>query len=137
MNASHSPVRQTLQVFLVEDAIAVRRKIAETLSAIPDVTVIGEAEDEATALAGIAESGADVAVVDLRLASGSGIELLSLLAREQPSVVTVVLTNHAGEPFRAACRRAGADFFFDKTSEFDAACKAIEALVKRRAAPAP
>ena len=131
-----SPVRQPLQVFLVEDATAVRRKIAEALSAIPDVSVIGEAEDLASALSGIAESGADVAVVDLRLASGSGIELLTLLAREHPSVVTVVLTNHAGAPFRAACQRAGAHFFFDKTSEFDAACEVIEALVKQRAAPA-
>ena len=133
MNAS--PVRQRLQVFLVEDATAVRRKIAEALSAIPDVTVIGEAEDAASALTGIAQSGADVAVVDLRLASGSGIELLTRLAREQPSVVTVVLTNHAGAPFRTACQRAGAHFFFDKTSEFEAACEAIDALVKQRAAP--
>ncbi|WP_321924710.1 response regulator [Paraburkholderia guartelaensis] len=130
-----SPVHQRLQVFLVEDATTVRRKIAEALSAIPDVTVIGEAEDAASALTGIAQSGADVAVVDLRLASGSGIELLTLLGREQPSVVTVVLTNHSGAPFRAACQRAGAHFFFDKTSEFDAACKAIETLVKQRAAP--
>ncbi|WP_321917320.1 MULTISPECIES: response regulator transcription factor [unclassified Paraburkholderia] len=131
-----SPVRTRLQVFLVEDATAVRRKIAEALSAIPDVSVIGEAEDAASALTGIAQSGADVAVVDLRLASGSGIELLSLLAHEQPSVVTVVLTNHSAAPFRTACQRAGAHFFFDKTSEFEAACEAIEALVNRRAAPA-
>ncbi|MEM5331010.1 response regulator transcription factor [Paraburkholderia sp. JHI2823] len=133
MNAS--PVRQCLQVFLVEDATTVRRKIAEALSAIPDVAVIGEAEDAASALTGIAQSGADVAVVDLRLASGSGIELLTRLAREQPSVVTVVLTNHAGAPFRTACLRAGAHYFFDKTSEFEAACEAIDALVKQRAAP--
>ena len=131
-----SPVHQRLQVFLVEDSTAVRRKIAEALSAIPDVCVIGEAEDAASALTGIAQSGADVAVVDLRLASGSGIELLTMLSRELPSVVTVVLTNHAGAPFRAACQRAGAHFFFDKTSEFEAACEAIEALVKQRAAPA-
>ncbi|MEX3916326.1 response regulator transcription factor [Paraburkholderia sp. BR10872] len=131
-----SPVHQRLHVFLVEDATAVRRKIAEALSAIPDVTVIGEAEDAASALTGIAQSGADVAVVDLRLASGSGIELLTLLGREQPLVVTVVLTNHSGAPFRAACQRAGADYFFDKTSEFEAACEAIEALARQRVTPA-
>lgn len=130
-----SPVRQRLQVFLVEDATTVRRKIAEALSAIPDVTVVGEAEDALGAQTGIAQSGADVAVVDLRLAGGSGIELLSLLAREQPSVVTVVLTNHSSAPFRAACQRVGAHLFFDKTSEFEAACEAIEALVKQRVLP--
>jgi DNA-binding NarL/FixJ family response regulator len=125
--------RPKLRVFLVEDATPVRRRIAEAFSVIPDVVVIGEAEDTATALKGIATSGADVAVVDLRLTASSGIELIALLSREQPAVVTVVLTNHSAEPFRAACQHAGADFFFDKTSEFDAACHVIEALVKTRA----
>ncbi|WP_233887083.1 response regulator [Paraburkholderia flagellata] len=128
-----SAKRQNLQVFLVEDAAIVRRRISAAFTAIPDVVVVGEAEDTATALTGIAASGADVAVVDLRLAHGSGIELLALLSREQPCVITVVLTNHAGAAFRSACRRAGADFFFDKTSEFDAACDVIKALVKQRA----
>jgi DNA-binding NarL/FixJ family response regulator len=125
--------RPKLHVFLVEDATPVRRRIAEAFSAIPDVTVVGEAEDTATARAEIATSGADVAVVDLRLTASSGIDLIARLTREQPAVVTLVLTNHASLPFRAACQHAGADFFFDKTSEFDAACHAIEALVKERA----
>lgn len=125
--------RPKLHVFLVEDAIVVRQRIAEAFSAIPDVIVVGEAEDTATALTGIVASSADVAVIDLRLTGSSGIDLIALLSREQPRVVTVALTNHAGAPFRAACLGAGADLFFDKTSEFDAACHAIEALVKQRA----
>jgi DNA-binding NarL/FixJ family response regulator len=122
-----------LNVFIVEDAPQVRRRIAETLSSLAQVRVVGEAEDTVTALAGIAASSPDVAVVDLRLADGSGIELLATLSREQPAVVTMVLTNHSGPPFQAACDAAGADFFFDKTSEFDAACRAIESLVTQRA----
>jgi DNA-binding NarL/FixJ family response regulator len=127
------PNRPKLRVFLVEDATLVRQRIAAALSAIPDVIVTGEAEDTATALTEIATSGADVAVVDLRLTASSGIDLIARLSREQPAVVTVVLTNHVCAPFRTACQQAGADFFFDKTSEFDAACHAIEALVKEHA----
>lgn len=128
--------RPKLHVFLVEDATLIRRRIAAALSAIADVIVIGEAEDTATALTEIAASGADVAVVDLRLTASSGIDLIAQLSREQPAVVTVVLTNHVSAPFRTACEQAGADYFFDKTSEFDAACHTIEALVKERAHPA-
>ncbi|MCG5076965.1 response regulator [Paraburkholderia tagetis] len=126
-------IRQKLHVFLVEDATPVRRRIAGALAAIPDVIVVGEAEDTATALTEIAARGADVAVVDLRLTASSGIDLIAQLSREQPAVVKIVLTNHCAAPFRAACENAGADFFFDKTSEFDAACHTIEALVKQRA----
>lgn len=122
-----------LHVFLVDDATPVRRRIAEAFSAIPDVIVVGEAEDTVAALSGIATSGADVAVVDLRLSASNGIELIARISHEQPEIVTVVLTNHAAAAFRTACQRAGAAFFFDKTSEFDAACHAIEALAKQRA----
>lgn len=130
------PTPSKLNVFLVEDASPVRRRIAEVLSAIPDVVVVGEAEDTATALAQIGASGADVAVVDLRLTASSGIDLIAQLSRLQPSLITVVLTNHTGAPFRAACEQAGAGFFFDKTSEFAAACHTIEALVQDRASAA-
>jgi DNA-binding NarL/FixJ family response regulator len=133
MNAGSTP--PPLNVFIVEDAPQVRLRIAEALSSLAQVCVVGEAEDTVTALMGIAASRPDVALVDLRLADGSGIELLARLSREQPAVVTMVLTNHSGPPFQAACDAAGADFFFDKTSEFDAACRAIQSLVSRRARP--
>ncbi|CAM2144167.1 MULTISPECIES: response regulator [Paraburkholderia] len=124
---------RALHVFLVDEATAVRRRVAETLAALSDVSVVGEAEDTVTALHGIATSGAHVAVVDLRLNASNGMELIARLSREQPGVLTIVLTNHAAAPFKAACERAGAALFFDKTSEFDAACHAIEALAKQRA----
>ncbi|PXW25386.1 response regulator [Paraburkholderia caballeronis] len=129
-----SQTNATLNVFLVEDAGAVRQRIADALSAIPRVAVVGEAEDAPSALDGILATGADVAVVDLRLIDSSGIDVISGLSRERPEVVKLVLTNHSGPAFREACETAGADFFFDKTSEFDAACRTIEVLVQTRAA---
>jgi DNA-binding NarL/FixJ family response regulator len=121
-----------LRVFLVEDAVAVRGKIALLFGAIADVLIVGEAEDHDTALAAIRERAADVAVVDLRLAAGSGIDLIAALTRTMPHVVTIALTNHCGPAFRAACKTAGAHYFFDKTAEFDAACRTIEALASTR-----
>jgi DNA-binding NarL/FixJ family response regulator len=121
-----------LRVFLVEDAATVRRKIALLLNAIADVLIVGEAEDGDTALAAIRKHSADVAVIDLRLAAGSGIDLIAALTQTMPRVVTIALTNHSGSAFRAACKTAGAHYFFDKTAEFDAACRAIEGLASTR-----
>jgi DNA-binding NarL/FixJ family response regulator len=127
-----SPPIDALRIFLVEDAASVRRKIALLFSAIADVLIVGEAEDGATALAAIRKHGADVAVVDLRLAGGSGIDLIAALTQTMPSVVTIALTNHSGPAFRAACKTAGAPFCFDKTAEFDVACRTVEALASTR-----
>ncbi|CAN0625626.1 Response regulator receiver protein [Burkholderia multivorans] len=131
MNASQSPV---LRVFLVDHAIAVRRRIALLVGAIRGVAIVGEAEDSHAAWAHISQCQADVVILDLRLADGGGLDLIGMLSRTTPRVVTIVLTNHSAPAFRAACASAGADYFFDKTTEFDAACHVIDALVRSRRA---
>ena len=55
-------------------------------------------------------------IVDLRLADGSGLELIGTLSKAAPRVVTIVLTNHSAPAFREACALAGADYFFDRPS---------------------
>ncbi|KVH46165.1 response regulator transcription factor [Burkholderia diffusa] len=132
MNASLSPA-VALRVFLVDHAIAVRQRIALLVGAIRGVLVVGEAEDGQDALAHIRGSHADVVIVDLRLADGSGLDLIAMLSTAAPRIVTIVLTNHSAPAFREACATAGADYFFDKTAEFDAACHVIESLVRARA----
>jgi DNA-binding NarL/FixJ family response regulator len=120
--------RAALTVFLVEDAASVRRNIAQLLELLAGVRIVGEAEDGKTALEAICVCRPDVVVIDLRLAAGSGIDLISALAQRLPEVVTIALTNHSGSAFRAACNKAGAHYFFDKTAEFDAACNTIRDL---------
>lgn len=119
-----------LKVFLVEDSASLRRRIAELLHTIAGVRVVGEAEEIAAALRGIAACRPDVVITDLRLAGGSGLELVHALARRGPPVVMVVLTNQSSQPFREACLAAGAHYFFDKTSEIDKARKTIERLAE-------
>ncbi len=130
MDTSQSAL--VLKIFLVEDAPVVRSKMVMLIGAIAGVVIVGEAEDSDTALAGIRACKADVAIVDLRLAAGNGIDLIATLSRSDPQVVKIALTNHSGAAFRSACKTAGAEFFFDKTAEFDAACRTIETLAATR-----
>jgi DNA-binding NarL/FixJ family response regulator len=122
-----------LKVFVVEDATSVRRNLALLLDAIAGVERVGEAEDSLSALASLLARDVDVALVDLRLAGGSGIGLISALSKQRPEIVTIALTNHAGTAFRAACKAAGAHYFFDKTAEFNIACDTIAQLAAMRA----
>ncbi|MGS0891157.1 response regulator [Burkholderia stagnalis] len=131
MNASLSSV--VLRVFLVDHAVVVRRRIALLVGAIRGVAVVGETEDGQGAWTYIRQSQADVVIVDVRLADGSGLDLIGILSKTVPRIVTIVLTNHSAMAFREACATAGADYFFDKTAEFEAACRVIESLVHARA----
>ena len=108
--------------------------MATRFGAIDGVGVVGEAEESGAALAGIEASIAEVVVMDLRLTDGTGMELLGSLAQRMSPVITMVLTNHSGAWFRQACFAAGAQYFFDKTSEFDLACNTIKQIAHERRA---
>ncbi|RAG12783.1 response regulator, partial [Burkholderia multivorans] len=70
--------------------------------AIRGVAVVGEAEDGQRAWTQIHRSRADVVIVDLRLADGSGLDLIGMLSKAVPRIVTIVLTNHSAPAFRQA-----------------------------------
>ncbi|MDI9682472.1 response regulator transcription factor, partial [Burkholderia cenocepacia] len=89
MNASLSPA--ALRVFLVDHAVAVRQRIALLVGAIRGVAVVGEAEDGQDAWSHIRSSRADVVIVDVRLADGSGLDLIGMLSKAAPRIVTIVL----------------------------------------------
>lgn len=123
-----SPDRRALHVFLVDDAVLVRRRLAVLLSALDGVEIVGEAEEPAAAFAGIGAGMVDLVVTELHLSGGTGMELLGLLAQRMPHVVVMVLTNHSGAWFRRACLKGGAHYFFDKTGEFDLARNTIQRI---------
>ena len=102
--------------------------MAALFGALDGVEIVGEAEEPGAAIEGIGTGAADLVVTELHLSSGSGMELLALLARGMPHVIVMVLTNHSGAWFQRACLRAGAHYFFDKTSEFDLARDTIQRI---------
>jgi two-component system, NarL family, response regulator DevR len=72
--------------------------------------------------------------VDLRLTGGSGLDVLAGLARSSRPVITIVLTNYSSAVIREACLSAGANYFFDKTGEFNLALDVIERIARARPA---
>jgi len=102
--------------------------MATLLGALDGVEIVGEAEESGAALTGIETGAADLVVTELHLSGGTGMELLTSLAKKMPHVIAIVLTNHSGAWFRRACLMSGAHYFFDKTSEFDLARNTIQRI---------
>ena len=127
-----------LKIFLVDDSSLVRHRLCALIGALPDVVIVGESEEADTALGCIRMTRADLVIVDPHLAGGNGMGIVESLTRATPPVPTMVLTNHSGPAFRAACQRAGARFFFDKTCEYELARDAIQQMANApRAEPTP
>lgn len=98
----------TLRVFLVDDHELVRQGVARIIDAQPDLEVVGEAESVARAVPRIAATKPDVAVLDVRLPDGSGIDLCRTVRSERPDLICLMLTAYDDDDATQAAVLAGA-----------------------------
>jgi DNA-binding NarL/FixJ family response regulator len=110
-----------MKVFVVEDSAAVRERLVEMIRELADVDVVGEAETYDTAVAGIMSAQPDVAILDIKLAddTGSGIDVLNQVRKAIPALRAIMLSNYVTPQHLKASSDAGAEFFLDKSSEFE------------------
>jgi len=80
----------TLRVLIVDDEAVARRRIRRLLTAEPDIVVVGESADGASALSAIARSKPDIAFLDVQMPELDGFEVVqSIAAGERPWIVFV------------------------------------------------
>jgi len=107
-----------MNVFIVEDSEAMRESLRTMLSDFNDVNIVGYAADETGAIEQINALLPDVVILDLNLLSGSGIAVLKNVKKHHAGIKVMVLTNCNDEFYVDACKRAHADYFFDKSFQF-------------------
>jgi DNA-binding NarL/FixJ family response regulator len=83
------------RVFLLDDHEIVRRGLRELLDAEPDIEVCGEAATAAEALERIPSLRPDVAVLDVRLPDGNGVEVCRGIRASNPEIRCLMLTSYA------------------------------------------
>jgi two-component system response regulator DevR len=90
-------VGMTVRVFLVDDHEVVRRGVRDLIEAEDDLEVVGEAGSVAEALARIPACRPDVAVLDVQLGDGSGIEVARDVRSAHPEIQCLMLTSFSDD----------------------------------------
>ena len=128
-----------MKVYVVEDSAAVRERLVEMIREVEDVEVVGEAETCAEAVSGIIRTGPDVAILDIKLAddTGSGIDVLAQVRQAMPAMHAIVMSNYVTPQHVKASADAGAEFFLDKSSEFEKVIEILRRLARGEPAKAP
>ncbi|MBF6137453.1 response regulator transcription factor [Nocardia otitidiscaviarum] len=103
-----------IKVFLVDDHEIVRRGLVDLLEGDPELSVVGEAGDVAQALARIPALRPDVAVLDVRLPDGNGIELCRELLSRLDDLRCLILTSFTDEQAMMDAILAGASGYVVK-----------------------
>jgi two-component system response regulator DevR len=102
------------RLFLVDDHEIVRRGLRELFEDEDDLSVVGEAGSVAEAIARIPATVPDVAVLDMRLPDGDGVDLCREIRSTHPSVACVMLTSVADDEAVYASILAGASGYLLK-----------------------
>ena len=123
MTATHGPDHK--KVFIVEDHPIMRQGLAQLIEQEDDLAVCGEAEDIPGALKAIAETQPDLAIVDISLKGGSGIELIKDIAVRWPKLAVLVLSMHDESFYAERVLRAGARGYVTKA---EASARVIEGI---------
>lgn len=97
-----------LTVFLVDDHEMVRRGVADLLEEHDDLSVVGQAATVAEALVRIPALAPDVAILDIRLPDGNGVELCRELRSQMPQLHCLMLTSFTDEQATMDAILAGA-----------------------------
>ena len=116
---------QKIKILLVDDHPLVREGLANLISQQADLQICGEADNEPQALEIIRTVQPHIAIVDISLESGSGIELIKSIKVMFPAVTVLVLSMHDESLYAERALRAGARGYVMKR---EAAKKVIQAI---------
>jgi two-component system response regulator DevR len=108
-----------MKVFIVEDSPVIRERLVEMVESANGHTVVGQAWNFDDAVAGIARTLPDVAIFDIKLAAGNGIDALVEAKRRMPGLLAIVSSNYTTPQHRKAGADAGAEYFLDKSADFE------------------
>jgi DNA-binding NarL/FixJ family response regulator len=117
-----------MRIFLVEDSPYICERLTELIEAEGKHVVVGCADTYDAAIAGIAAARPDVAIFDIQLKHGSGIDALAEAKRLVPELVAIVLSNKVTAQYMAASANAGATYVLDKSRDYEHVPEILDVL---------
>jgi len=117
-----------LKVLVADDSVAIRERVVRMLSALEKAQVVGVASDGLELIKELRDLKPDLVILDLQMPRMGGFDILPTIKLIHPPPRVMVLTNYATGRHREVAMKLGADYFFDKSTEFDQAISLVENL---------
>ena len=118
------------RIFIIDDHPLVREWLRNLIDTTPELVVCGEADNGTTALQLLAAAEPDLAIIDLSLGGGSGIDLIRSVRTMFPKVAMIVLSMHDERVYAERSIRAGARGYIMKRESTKKIVEAIREVLK-------
>lgn len=117
------------RILIVDDHELIRFGLARAIESQPGWSLVGEASETAEALQIVRRERPELAIVDLRLQQGDGLELVRQIGTSSPETKVLVYSMHDEQLYADRCLRAGAAGFVGKQEPADALLIAIRRVL--------
>lgn len=108
-----------MKVMIVDDSIVISTGLEKMLNDINGIDIASIAADGLQAIADFTKTNPDLVILDLMLPKMNGLDVLRNIRLKNDSVIIIVLTNYNQSYFRELCTSLGADYFLDKSADFE------------------
>jgi DNA-binding NarL/FixJ family response regulator len=122
-----------MKVLVVDDSLLVRQRLSNLFTHIPGVESTEETGDAYEAVEAVRQRPPDVVILDVQITGGNSFIVLKTAKAQKPAPCVIVLTNNTEAPYRRKYMEGGADYFFDKSTQFEKAMEQIERLCGKAA----
>ncbi len=120
-----------MKIIIADDSKILKQRVRSLLEEIKGVKIIAEAENLKQAVKNCEELKPDLIILDIRMPDGSGLDVLKILKEKKLPVIKMVFTYYPIEQYRKKCRELGADYFFDKSNDFEKMTGTVKKLAKK------
>ncbi|MGB8953519.1 MAG: response regulator transcription factor [Candidatus Aminicenantales bacterium] len=128
---SHAVLKK-LQLFIAEDSELMCSRLVQILSEIDDVEIMGVAFNASDAFHYIRKTCPDVAILDICMPDGNGIDILKKIRECEYSTKVIMFTYYPYPQYKKRCIQWGADYFFDIYTEFEQMLQVVKGLARLR-----
>lgn len=119
-----------MKVLIVDDSAIVQERLMSMLLEHEGIDIIGQAENGIEALKFVKEKKPDTVILDIRMPGGNGIEVLQEIKQIDPNIKVIMFTNYPYSQYRTKCMKSGADYFLDKSGEFNRIPEIITQIIE-------
>ena len=118
-----------MRLFIADDSEILRVRLVDMLSEIEGIEIVGQAQESLEAIESIQKLNPHVVILDIRMPRINGIKVLEAIKKDDESPTVIIFTNYPYPQYRKKCMDSGADFFFDKSTEFVKLIDTVKYLV--------
>lgn len=108
-----------MKILIVDDSESIRERLDLMVRRTEENAVVIQARNVYEGIEKALEFKPDITILDIKMPGGSGIDVLRELKNRGLETVVIMLTNYPYPQYREKCMKEGADYFFDKSTEFE------------------